>query len=381
MDNLKRILGENTSLTEEDVQLVQEAWDKKLSEAKEEITNDIREEFAQKFEHDKSLLVDTLDTFLENQISEEVKELANDKKGLVEERVAYKKKTAEHAKMLEKFVSDLLAKEVAELKEDRDSYKQNLRKLENFTIKQLSEEIGEFQKDKQNLAEQRVKLLSEGKKKLHSTQKKFVKESAKKIDESINKLISKEIYKFREDIEAARKNHFGRKIYEAFASEFMTSYMNEGTELNKLNSTLTQKQQKLEEMSKKLEEQQKLYEKATKEIRNTKDQMQRDKVMSKLLSPLNRENREIMEDILKSVETRNLKESFHKYLPVVLKEGNNGGKDRTSKKQKVLSESKKERTGNRRDLNKENESHSNATNGESQDINEMIRLAGINNRH
>ena len=48
-----------------------------------------------------------------------------------------------------------------------------------------------------------------------------------------------------EDLENNRQNMFGRRIFEAVAAEFMTSYLAEGTEIRKLQSILAEKEQAL----------------------------------------------------------------------------------------------------------------------------------------
>ena len=46
--------------------------------------------------------------------------------------------------MLEKFVSNVLVKEVKELQEDRGALKGQFTKLEEFVVRQLSNELTEF---------------------------------------------------------------------------------------------------------------------------------------------------------------------------------------------------------------------------------------------
>ena len=48
--------------------------------------------------------------------------------------------------------------------------------------------------------------------------------------------------------------------------------------------------------------------------------MDRNKVMESLLSPLGKEKRTVMVDLLETVKTTNLKSAFKKYLPAVLNE-------------------------------------------------------------
>jgi len=320
MKKFADILSEGTNLSEEARQQIQEAWDTKLTEAREELTAELREEFARKFEHDKAIMVESMDKFLNDKVQAEIAEFADDKKALVEERVKYKARIAEHAKVLESFLAKTLAKEIKELREDRKAQKANVHKLEEFVLKQLAEEVKEFHSDKKALAEQRVKLVREGKQELAETKKNFVKKAASVIEENINKALRTEIKTFRKDIKEARENDFGRRIFESFVSEYMSSHLNESGEVRKL-------QQKIENVSKKLEEatvsnakQKQLTESAQRKLAAAKDRMTRDKKLNELLSPLPKGQRKVMEEVLQTVKTDKLEESFNKYLPAVLNE-------------------------------------------------------------
>ena len=50
-------LLEGAGLSEEARTTIQEAWESRLTEAKEELTAELREEFAQRYEHDKNQIV------------------------------------------------------------------------------------------------------------------------------------------------------------------------------------------------------------------------------------------------------------------------------------------------------------------------------------
>ena len=68
-------LLETGVLSEEAGAQINEALDKKLDEAREEITAELREEFAQKFEHYKSVIVEAMDNMLNNSIKTVSKKL------------------------------------------------------------------------------------------------------------------------------------------------------------------------------------------------------------------------------------------------------------------------------------------------------------------
>ena len=66
-------LLENAELTEDVKSALQEAWEGKISEAREEITAELREEFAQRYDHDKSAIVSAVDNFItEKELSKRV---------------------------------------------------------------------------------------------------------------------------------------------------------------------------------------------------------------------------------------------------------------------------------------------------------------------
>jgi hypothetical protein len=136
----------------------------------------------------------------------------------------------------------------------------------------------------------------------------------------------------REDIEAARKNDFGRRIFESFASEYAASHLNEKSETAKLLQVVKQKEAELEEAAKIVAETQHLVESRESELRKAKDAATRKELMSELLNPLAGDKKEVMGSLLESVQTDKLRTAFDKYLPAVM----NGG----SPAKKVLSEGK-----------------------------------------
>jgi len=76
-------------------------------------------------------------------------------------------------------------------------------------------------------------------------------------------------------------------------------------------------------------------------LRIAEDKYARKEKLNSLLAPLGKDKKEIMSDLLESVKTEKLDESFNKYLPGVLD-------GETPRVKKTLSESvKKEHTGNK----------------------------------
>ena len=313
-------LLESGALSEEAGAAIKEAMEAKLNEAREEITAELREEFAQKFEHDKSVIVEAMDNMLNEAIRAEMEEFKTDREALIAERVAYKKAISEHAKILEKFITSQLAAEVKELQADRAKVAENLETTKQFVVKQLSRELAEFHNDKRELVETKVRMVAEGKELLNKTKESFVKRSAELVENTISNALRSELATLKEDIQAAKENEFGRKLFEAFAGEFMSSQLNEGTEVAKMNKKLDESANKVAELEAVITAKEEEINDAQKAQRVLEDRMNRKAAMDELLAPLSGQKREVMTDLLESVKTSKLKAAFKKYLPAVLNE-------------------------------------------------------------
>jgi len=335
------VLGENVKTA------LQEAFNNKVKAAEQKL----QEDYAIRYTSDKAKIVEAIDAMLTDTIRSELNEFAEDRSAMIRQRAKlskatleaknmYKSKMVEHAKMLNTFVARQLKEEVVEFVEDRKTLeaqrrlmakelqtikegsnrelKTRVNKLEGFVLKQLSEEIAEFHADKKALVEQRVKLAQEGKKKITEAQTKFINRAVVVVDKTLNEVIRAEFEQWRDDIKKARENNFGRRIFEAVAAEYMASYLSEGSEVKKLDRQLQEKNVALAEAKAKLNGQNTLLEAANAKVRVAHDRILREATLKELLSPLARDKKAVMEDMLKDVKVSNLKETFSRYLPAVV---------------------------------------------------------------
>ena len=314
-------LLESDVLSEEVSTQISEAWEAQINEAREEITAELREEFAQKFEHDKTVIVEAMDNMLSTAIKTEMEEFKTDREQLIAERVAYKKAISDHAKLLERFITSQLAKEVKELRADRAKVNEHLDRTKEFVVKQLSRELAEFHNDKRDLVETKVRMVTEGKEILTKTKDSFIKRSAELVEKTINKALRSELGVLKDDIQSAKENEFGRKIFETFAGEFMTSQLSEGTEVAKITKKLEDSATKIAKLEETITAKEEAITSAETAQKVLEDRMDRQKVMEGILAPLGKEKRTVMVDLLETVKTTNLKSAFKKYLPAVLNEG------------------------------------------------------------
>ena len=326
-------LVESGAISEDDQKGIQEAWDLKIKENKEVVGAELREEFAKRYEHDKSNMIEAIDSMMNEKLSEEITKFVEDRKALAQEKIAYKENVGKHSAKLENFMLSKLSEELKELHGDRKGVHENFKKMEEFVVGALAKEIKEFHEDKKGVVETKVKLVAEAKKQMAKMKEAFITRSAKVVESAVNKKLAEELKSLKEDITAAREISFGKKIFEAFASEYQNSYLNEISETSKLMKVVDEATLKLADAEKVIEEKKAVIESKNAESKRQADLMERKEKMAEMLKPLGKEKSEVMSQLLESVQTTKLQASFDKYLPHVMADKAVPGKA------KVLSES------------------------------------------
>jgi hypothetical protein len=411
MDNITQLFGDG-KLPPEIVSSIQEAFEKKVAEVREQSEMTVREEFARRYDHDKEKLIEAIDRMTTDIIQKHAAEKDEAVGKFVEARKAfrnaikesrklYRSKLDEQTIVTREAVSGKLKGEILKLREQKKALTQErlsyadklttvketlavdhakrLRKIDEFVVRQVEKELKEFLQDHKALITTRVKLVSESRAKLRDTQTRFVKEAASKVEKMVNKTLVREMTQLHEDLEKNRQNMFGRKIFEAVAAEFMTSYLSEGTEIRKIQDVLDSKEKALSEAQGKLNEAIKDGQIAVRKARLAEDKATRTKVLSELLMPLRGEKRQVMQGMLETVRTEALKESFNKLLPIVLDETTRRappGKTVLTEERRVARPHSTVVTGGQRS-NRLAEAVEAEANDIDPDIDRVIRLAGI----
>ena len=361
LDVIKPLLDSDL-INEQTKNEIQEAWNSKLDETRESVRAELREEFAQRYEHDKATMVEAIDRMVTESLTTELGSVKAEKEQLVQDRVNFNATMKETAEKFSNFMVSKLAEEIKDLRQDRKQHKDNMVKVESFIDKALAKEITEFAQDKREVVEAKVRLVAEARGKLETLKTRFVSESSSKITNAVTKHLKAELSQLQEDIKAARENSFGRKIFEAFAGEFANTHLNENAEIRRLVGLISEKDLQLVEATQKLDETEKLVESKEKEVRIIKDSNVRQKTLEDLLSPLNDEKAEVMRNLLESVQTNKLNAAFEKYLPAVLSE------NVVKSHKTTLTESVKEVTGDKKEVQAPKQSDN---------IIDLRRLAGL----
>jgi len=326
---------------------------KSLNEERTKLTQAIKEARAD-YKAKTASHLQMVEQFVMNQLSEELKGITEDHRAMQEQRVrlateiseakaSYNAQLAEHSDRLQQFVMTKLSEEIGSVKaqesalaeqrrEDAKKLREHrismneqtanrINKLEGFVLEQLNKEIGELNEDKQALVDAKVRLIAESKSKLDETKKAFIARASKLVESTIDSQIRSELTHLKDDIKEARNNMFGRRLFEAFSAEFMTSYLSEGSEVRKLQGQLNESAQALVQAEKILNEKNELIQTSARKAKLAEERATRIQIKNELLSPLSKEKKNVMESLLETVKTDRLKEAFDKYLPTVLNEG------------------------------------------------------------
>lgn len=202
--------------------------------------------------------------------------------------------------------------------------------LDSKVTEALTAELAELHEDIErfrDLEAEKANEILEAKADMADKLKADVAQLIEKLDSFLEVRLTAELDELREDIEEVKKNEFGRKVFESFVTEFKKHYAGDDSVEAKLNEA----EQRLEDTAAALEESQK---KAAALERTIK--------LEKVLAPLSGRTKEVMEAILKTVDTNMLEEAYKTYVGRVLKETSEKEVKTSEKEEEVLAEGVKE---------------------------------------
>ena len=181
-------------------------------------------------------------------------------------------------------------------------------KVDTFVAEALTKEISELKGDIERFRD----LEAEYAEKLVEEKHKLAAEVATELDALVDKIdaffemrLTAEMDELKEDLEIVKQNEFGRRMFEAFSTEFTKNFVDEDA----VHAKLSAAEQKLADAERALAESE---EKVNAMIREAK--------MEQVLSPLTGKKREQMAMVLKNVDTARLEESYKFFIGRILKE-------------------------------------------------------------
>lgn len=187
-------------------------------------------------------------------------------------------------------------------------------------LEELRQDIERFR----DLEAEAAEKLVEAKALMAEELKSDLAELVEKLDSFLEIRLRAELEELAEDIDRIKKDEFGRRIFEAVAAEYQANFADDES----LEGSLRETEKRLEDTMEALEE-------ATRKLAL----MEREQKLEKILSPLSGRQREVMEAILKNVDTEQLEEGYKTFIGRVLRETEEVGSE---KENTVLAESASE---------------------------------------
>lgn len=184
-------------------------------------------------------------------------------------------------------------------------------KVTDFLTKEL-EELRDSIESFRDLETEYAEKLVEAKAAMSDELKDDLMELVEKVDAFLEIRLSAEVEELREDLDNVRKNDFGRRVVEAFAEEFMLNFIDEEAAQNTLRET-TERLHDVEE--------------ALAESESKRTEIERAVTMEEVLSPLAGRQREVMEAILRNVDTEHLEEGYKTFIGRVIRETDDSEKE------------------------------------------------------
>lgn len=354
MDETLAKLLSNDMFSEETKKELSDVFRQSLEEAKVEQEKSLREEFATRFDTEKEKIAEAIQQYVDQKNEAEMTEFYADWKGVNEQRMKYVNAQAtlkEHAK--------------AAIAQRMQVFEKAIKRALMRETKELHEEL----KVNRTAA---VRAITEAKAQAEADRQAFKTKGAKVLEHILQVQFDSKLRAMKEDIDKAKQNDFGSRIFEAFMGEARRLFFNSNKELRVLLKQMNEQQQAFAQM--KADYEQQLYEArvsantAINENRQIKESAIRHQKMNKLLNtvPVGIA-RERMKTLLEASNVKDMERTFQKYASEILTETTRPG---TRKPADLTEHALTLRTGNGRQAIAEDD-------GDEAEFKQLRALAGI----
>ena len=307
MDEMLKKLLESEVLNDETKKEIADTFRGVLEGAKTEQEKALREEFAERYERDKEKIAEACEQYINQRMENEITEFHADMKGLSEQRMKYVNATQ------------------ALREQAQHAIRHRLTVFEKALRKALVKETKELHEDLKVNRQAALRAITEAKAQTEADRQAFRQKGSKVLEHIINVKLDSNMRALKEDIEKAKENDFGSRIFEAFIGEARRMFFNSHKELRNLLKKLNEQQHNHEAekaaLLNKLAETQTVAKKAIHESRQIKETAMRSQMMNKLLATMPVGNaREKMKFLLESTSAAEMEKTFRKFAPSILKE-------------------------------------------------------------
>ncbi len=306
MDEMLSKLLSSELLSEETKKEIADTFHSVLEDAKTTQEKTIRAEYAERYERDKEKIAEACEQYINQRMEGEITEFHSDMKGLAEQRMKYVNAQA-------------VLKEQAQ-----GAIRYRLAIFEKALRKALVKETKELHEDLRVNRQAALRAITEAKAKGEADRAAFRSKGAKVLEHIISVKLDSQMRALKEDINKAKENDFGSRIFEAFIGEARRMFFNSHKELRGLLKKINEQQQNFKQektfLLSKVAEAQTIAKKAIQENRNIRESAGRAQKMGQLLSTVPPAAREKMRFLLESSGLNEMDKTFKKFVPGILAE-------------------------------------------------------------
>lgn len=295
-------------------QVIKEAFETKLNEARETIYAQARKEINEKYKADFEALVKGSEAFIKESIEEECDDLNKEKEELKEKS----EKCDESLVKFQKMIAEQLAKEVVGIRKERAQLSEKLASFDKFIKESISEYANSLNEEKQKYIKSTAEVIENGLKMQESAKSAFIKTAVKTAADMIYENMSEEIASLKKDIKEAQQNEFGKRIFEQFSGEFKAIFLNENKEIQKIKAEKAELESKIKKADRLLESKNLQVSALKDEIEVQKELRKRDSIIAEASKGLSSTKQEVLKRMVESVPTERLEKTISEYIPSVL---------------------------------------------------------------
>lgn len=295
-------------------QVIKEAFETKLNEARETIYAQARKEINEKYKTDFEALVKGSEAFIKESIEEECDDLNKEKEELKEKS----EKCDESLVKFQKMIAEQLAKEVVGIRKERAQLSEKLSSFDKFIKESISEYANSLNEEKQKYIKSTAEVIENGLKMQESAKSAFIKTAVKTAADMIYENMAEEIASLKKDIKEAQQNEFGKRIFEQFSGEFKAIFLNENKEIQKIKAEKAELENKIKKADRLLESKNLQVSALKDEIEVQKELRKRDSIIAEASKGLSSTKQEVLKRMVESVPTERLEKTISEYIPSVL---------------------------------------------------------------
>jgi hypothetical protein len=303
---LSKILS-NDMYSEETKKDISDAFRVSLEEAKAEQEKALREQYASRYDVDKEKIAEAIQQYVDQKNEAEMVEFHADMKALNEQRLKYVNAQA----MLKEHVQKALRQRI-------DIFEKAMKRA---WLKETKELHGDLKVSRAAA----VRAITESKAQTEADRQAFRSKGAKVLEHILRVQFDKKFREIKEDINKAKQNDFGSRIFEAFMGEARRLFFNSHKELRSLLKRLNEQQAahtaEKTTLVNQIDEARQIARKAVQENRMIKESTIRNHKMGRLLATVpNGIAREKMKTLLESSSVVDMEKTFRKFAPSIMTE-------------------------------------------------------------